>query len=353
MVVNIRPDPKHPRGGFAEITIEGATAASDPVGVAVYNSYQQKWLGPEGWQPNRAELPARAATQDGGALRLIVGPDIVNQLEEDTPVRIEVGGVGFDTYWPDDINAGPDEAVVGDIGGTGAAPLAKKPMVVVAEPDPVPEDVMPDPSDGLEEEIAADALEDDAGDHEDWEDEEEEEERRPRWRLLLILLALLAVAAIVANYVLFGMEDAAQPEEPAPAPAPETSRAAVADGCDVGALASMQSQGFTAMADKLRSCGSAVSPDGALGLVEQGAAANDADALNLFGALYDIGVTEKEIEGTIGLTFADDPARAADYYARAINAGSTQAQSRLQAVCRRLLLKTDTLSASAREDHCQ
>jgi len=57
------------------------------------------------------------------------------------------------------------------------------------------------------------------------------------------------------------------------------------------------------------------------------------------------------IEGTIGLTFADAPARAAEYYARAIAAGSQNAPERLQAICRRLLLRTDTLSASAREDY--
>ena len=83
------------------------------------------------------------------------------------------------------------------------------------------------------------------------------------------------------------------------------------------------------------------------------AAANDPAALALFGALYDNGVTDAAIEDQIGLTFTDDPARAADYYARAIAAGSQDAPPRLQAVCRRLLLKTDTLSQSAREDHCQ
>ena len=78
-MIEIKPDPKHPRGGFAELSIPGA-AGGDPVTVAVYNSYQQKWLGPEGWQPNRVEITARAETQAGETLREIVGTDIVNNI---------------------------------------------------------------------------------------------------------------------------------------------------------------------------------------------------------------------------------------------------------------------------------
>lgn len=332
------------------MTIEGARATTDPVLVSVYNSYQQKWLGPSGWQPNKAEMPARAATQDGDRLRLIVGPDIVNQIEEDTPIRIEVGGTGWDTYWPDDINAGPDEAVVGDIGGTGAAPVAKKPTAEIVEHDPEPLD------DALTETDSAE-VEEDAGDYDDEDDEgeeawdtEDDTERRPRWKLLLALMTALVLAAVVANYLLFGMDP-----EPAPQPGPDPDRTTVVqpDGCQPDDLAALQNDGFSAVAGKIRDCGSSLTADNALRYVEQGAAANDPEALALFGALYDNGVTDDAIEGTIGLTFSDAPARAAEYYARAVAAGSDTAKTRLEAVCRRLLLKSDTLSQSAREDYCQ
>lgn len=346
-MIEIRPDPKHPRGGFAEVTIDGASAPDGPVLVSVFNSYQQKWLGPGGWQANRAELPARSAVQEGGALRLILGPDVVNQIEEDTPIRLEVGAQSWDTYWPDDINAGPDEAVVGDIGGTGHEPEAKSPTTVAAPPPPTPEE---------ETLSGAAAAEEDADDDEEFDDEEYEEDNEPRRQSILPVilggLVLAAALAVLAFYFLFQPGDDATPAprpETAAAPAPEPA----ADDCAANAVGALQSGGFAPVAGKVRDCGNSLSADSVLGFVEKASAANDPDALNLFGALYDSGVTDEVIETTIGLSFSDQPARAAEYYARAVSAGSTEAATRLQAVCRRLLLNSDTLSQSAREDYCQ
>lgn len=338
-MIEIKPDPKHPRGGFAELSIPGA-AGGDPVTVAVYNSYQQKWLGPEGWQPNRVEMPARAATQDGDTLRVIVGPDIVNNIEEDTPVRIEIGGTGYDTYWPDNINAGPDEAVIGDIGGTGAAPEAKGPTVVVTQPEP-----------DNSEEVLSEADSEDQEDLEEYEDEGDEEPRKSRLPgIIATVVALAAVLAVVA-YIYLDPSQTNRTTEVEPEPTPQP--VATNDPCGMSALTELGTQGFGALANKMRECGSNLSADNALGLVEKAVAAGDGAALALFGALYDNGVTDDAIEGQMGLTFSDDPARAAEYYSRAATAGSQDGTDRLQAVCNRLLIKTDTLSRSAHEDYCQ
>lgn len=346
-MIEIRPDPKHPRGGFAEITIAGATAEADPVEVAVFNSYQQKWLGPEGWQANRATIPAREAAADGDGLRLIVGPEIVNRIEEDTPIRVEIGSDSWDTYWPDDINAGPDEAIIGGIGGTGTTPGAKAPTVMVAQPDPV----APPKSELSATESEQDPEEETDADLDD-DDEIETAEDKKSPMAMIAGIALLALLVAGGAYFMLGREDA--PEETAvvaTAPVPEPTTGA--DSCAVDQVAALSGQGFGAVADKMRECGNALSPDSALGLVEQAANSGDAEALNLFGSLYDSRVTDDVIEGQIGLSFPDQAPRAAEYYGRAIAAGSTEAEPRLLAVCNRLRLETDTLSQSAYEDYCQ
>ena len=115
----------------------------------------------------------------------------------------------------------------------------------------------------------------------------------------------------------------------------------------------MGCDGFKALAAQLRTCGSEVTIDDALTFVERASAANDPDALALFGALYDTGVKDEPIKTDIGLNLGDNAARAAEYYARAKEAGSEEGATRLTAVCRGLLLKSDTLSQSAHEDFCK
>ena len=366
-MIEIKPDPKHPRGGFAEITIPGGSVvapdATGPVHVSVYNSYQQKWLGPAGWQPNKAALPARSASVDGGGLTLVVGPDIVNHIEEDTPIRIEIGEGGWDTYWPDDINKGPDKALVGDIGAAGAAVPLEQPQVMAAPaPAPVAEGEPAAPAAPVVDHPIPEAPEGDAPDQTVEAPFPETEEKRGAGKLLILLGILLALilAGLAYYFVVMKPGQAADPavrQEPVqdqatapelvPAPAPASD-----DPCSMGVLDTLQG-GFSTMADRLRECGGAVSADQALSFLERAAAAGDADALALFGAIYDGTVTDEAMENTIGLTFPDQPARAAEYYARAAAAGSQEAATRLTATCRRLLLSTDTLSRSAHEDYCK
>lgn len=344
-MIDIRPDPKHPAGGFAEITISGAEADGDQVMVSVFNSYQQKWLSPEGWQANRTSIPAREASQTDGGLRVIVGPEIVNQIEEDTPLRIEVAGGSWDTYWPDDINAGPDEAVIGGIGGTGAAPEAKEPTVMVAQPaEEADETVLPaSESTGQNQTELTDEVSDET---------DEDEVKKSMTGIIAAVVVLILILAAGAYYFMNSSNE--QPVETAVvAPEPQSESAPVADDCALDQVAALSSEGFGPVAARIRECGGSLSADNALGFVEKAANLGDAEALALFGALYDNTVTDDVIEGQIGLTFPDEPARAAEYYSRAAEAGSEDAGTRLTAVCTRLRLKSDTLSQSAYEDYCQ
>ncbi len=138
------------------------------------------------------------------------------------------------------------------------------------------------------------------------------------------------------------------PAPAAPAPAPEPAPA-----CDAAALAALADQPFPAIASALAACGQAVTPDAALSLVDAAAARGDGGALLLLGQLYDGESTEPEFETRIGLGFGDNPAQAADYYARAKAAGATGAAALLAPVCERLSTRGDTLSLSAFEDHCR
>lgn len=349
-MIDIRPDPKRPRGGFAELTISGSTAASDPVEVSVFNSFLEKWLGPDGWQPNIHGFAARQADQDGDTLRLILGPDVVNQIEEDTPIKIGVGGSTWDTYWPDDINHGPDVAIGGDLAGTGAKAMAAapKPISKITEPEPAPqpepEPIAPDDLDaGLEDKTDTDV---------DIDTEIETEKPSKASSMAMWAIALLAVAGMAAWFLLPQIQQESEQETQqaaAPAPEPDTSTGA----CGAEQLTSLVSDGFAALAEQLRSCGSDINVDLALGFVERAAATNDPDALALFGALYDPNITGEAIKDDVGLSFGDNPARAAEYYARAKDAGSDEGSQRLTATCRTLALKTDTLSQSAHEDFCK
>ena len=127
---------------------------------------------------------------------------------------------------------------------------------------------------------------------------------------------------------------------------------ALDEGCTLTALAALPG-GYPAIEAAIRACGRDVSADTALRLVEEGAAANDPGALLLFGTLYDADQLDPRIENLIGLTLDDDPARAAEYYARAVKAGSVEAQARLSAICVRLSGSQTTLAKGAYDDYCR
>ncbi|MEM1232641.1 MAG: hypothetical protein AAGH70_00815 [Pseudomonadota bacterium] len=346
-MIDIRPDPQRPRGGFAQLSVDGITDTEAAKEVAVYDSYQQKWLGPGGWQPGRAALPARRVELEGETLKVIIGPDIVNNIEESTPVKIEIAGYSWETYWPDDVNHGPDIALEGDLGSTGDRPEPEAPRTMkTLKPEPLPE-----PTETLQQEV--DLPPDEGPIAETIKDVEEDGDKKRS--LLIPIVAGVVLMAAMAGGAWYFLN--AQEEEPIVATAPETvvEPAAVppaGPACGASDLAALEG-GFTAVLNGMRGCIGTLSADAALGLVEQASAQEDGTALVLFGALYDGEVTEDGLETEMGLTFGDDPARAASYYARAVAAGSADGQARLESVCDRLVVATDTLSQSAHQDYCQ
>lgn len=339
MTLAIRPDPARPRGGFAVLAVPAGQLSGDRVTVMLRSTYTDKYLGGDGFQTEPAAFGPYPVVRDGAEARVTVGPEIVNQLEEYAQLRITLGSVTATTTWPDSVVPAPGAARLGGLVAPGER-TATGPALVGAVPAEAVVDVAPesvDPADAVASGV--EAAPDGA--------------RAPRRGLWLAAgLAVLGLAAGLALYLAGVFDRPAQVAAPAPTPAPVVERAAAPDPCAADAVAALRGRAFAEIAPRLRDCGAAVAPEAALLLLEDAAAAGQADALLLFGKLYDADVMDAAFEGAIGLTFADAPALAVDYYARARAAGATEAEALLRAACDRLGPLTDTPSRAARDAHC-
>ena len=332
-MISVKPDPAHPRGGHAELSLPEDKLAGETAQVAVFDNYSERFLGDAGWQPVKVMFGPYTVRREGGQAHLVIGPEIVNQIEEYANVKLIVGDAEQDVSWPDDVVPAPGAAKIGGIMGTKAAEVtaasALSAKMPEAEPEPEVENT-PEPTPLP------------------MEDPLEAPTKGGKGGLIAALLLLVVLAAGLAYWFLV-MGDT--PEVPvaesvvAPAPVAEAS-----DPCAAEALRGLD--GFAAQAAALRDCAGNASADTALGLVERAAAAGNADALLLFGTVYDADALDTVIEEQIGLTFGDAPATAAEYYARAITAGSAQASENLAALCTRMADMTDTLVQGAVTDYC-
>jgi hypothetical protein len=334
MTIAIRPDPARPRGGFAVLAVPGAALPGDRVTVALQSTYTDKYLGGDGFQTEPAAFGPYPVVRQGAEARVTVGPEIVNQLEEYAQLRITLGGMTATATWPDTVVPAPGAARLGGLVAPGDRAAVAAPPLVGPVPDPLP-DPAPDP-------VGA--------------DDPTPTEAAPALRRGLWVAAGLAALGLVAagGMHLAGMFD--PPPEVAVAPAPAIERAVTVapapDPCATDAIAGLRGQPFADVAPRLRDCGAAVAPDAALLLLEDAAAAGEAGALLVFGRLYDGDALDADFETVIGLNFADAPALAADYYARARAAGAPEAEALLRTVCARLGSLADTPSQAAREAHC-
>ncbi len=344
-MIDIRPDAAHPQGGYAVLVLPGDAVQGDSVPVSVRDNYGGRFLGENGFQATQVAFGPYAVERAGADARIVIGPEIVNQIEEYTPVRILVGDAAADVSWPDSVVPAPGAPAIGGIyrapGATGSAltgtqapPVSPPPAPARPDPEPAPAPVPAPP-----EATLAPA-----------QDTPAARAEKPARRLPMIvgLLALLAIGGAAAYLLLMPEEVPTTPVAAAPPPPPP----APTEPCATETLDAAFGTGFAALSDLLRACTTQVSADDALRYVERAADAGDAAALALFGTLYDGERTDPAIETDIGLTFVDAPDRAASYYARAVEAGSDTAADYLHATCTRLEGLSDTLSQGAFADHC-
>ncbi len=341
MTVTVRPDPGEPAGGYAILEMPAGALSEDSVTVTVQDAFAGKWLGPGGaWQGERHAFGPCPVERDGDVIRVRIGPEIVDHVEEYATLKITLGPVSAELVWPDNVPPRPPAAAPGTIHARHRHIDAAEPAVpltaAVEEPRPAPEPAAEGPSPQPE-----------------WDDTDDAAGPEPapasalRRFVVPSVLALILLAAVFAT--LWYWPDKA----PAPAvPAGGISETrAVADPCAAEALISAGG-GFAETGRALRACAGKVDPDTALRLIEDAAARGDGAALQLFGTLYDGEALDEPIETGIGLSFGDDPAKAAEYYARAAGAGAEAARARLAQVCGRLAQASGTLEKGAFDDYC-
>lgn len=344
MTLVVHPDPQEPAGGYAFFELPRGSLPMDTAPVAIFDAYGERWLAapPEGgqvpvepgpWNNDRHTFGPYTVYRHDGADWVRVGPEIVNRLEEYQPLRITVGFEEYAVTWPDTVPPRAGAAVLGGIRAV-ARPAARAdgPQLVgrpAIPPEPEPEE----PEEILEED-----------EEEDFEDTlvppPPVAARGRFWLPALLLLLLIAGGAAAWWFWPRGAATALPDIAPVSA-----------ETCTAQALGAV-SGGFAGVGAALRGCGREVSPDLALQLAEDFAARDDPAALYLLGVLYDGETLDARIENLIGLTFAADDARAAEYYNRATSAGSQDAPAALAATCARLQGAQSTLARGAFDDFC-
>lgn len=337
MSMRVHPDQQEPAGGYAFLELEAGSLPDGAQRVTVFDAFGERWLAlPDDtdtsggiaeahWQTEQYEFGPYEVYRHDGADWVRIGPEIVNQLSEYAPLRFTVAGQTHDVTWPDNV---PPRASAAELGGL--QPVGRKQVEIIDRRVGAVE--MDNPED---DEIVV--PERPVAPVEEQEELDIEQERGRSWTLPL-LLAALVIGVILAWFFW---------------PEPEPARAVVeqAEPCTRETLAATKG-GFVGIADAIRVCGSDVQPDTALSLVEEAAAADDPDALLLFGTLYDGESLDPRVENLTGLTFADDPAQAVEYYARAVKAGSSAAAENLSKTCERLADDDATLARGAYDDFC-
>jgi hypothetical protein len=337
MKLRVVPDPSSPGGGFGYLVAVDTDALEASVHVQVFDTYSGRWLGAtedEGtvsvgdgnWQSETYSFGPYETQIQGSEVWIRIGPEIVNKIEEYTPLRLTVAGNTADLVWPDNVLPRMAPALVGEIQST----TVRSSEVTHLRPELVDETAETDRQ------------------FEDVETEtpEAEEPSRTGWLLWSILLATLI--AVTGTYFLWPEADTPDGTGIAYEPDEETETAVPCSHASI----SKAGGGYLAMETSLRECGSTISANDAIRLLEMGVREGSPDALLLFGKIYDAGKRDELIESTIGLTFEDDPATAAEYYHRAKAAGSPEAETLLIVTCERLSKLSSTLATGAFDDYC-
>lgn len=275
MRATLRADPK--RGpGYGIIEVQGAGNMPDPV-FAIYRSDGKSLCG-GGWQESESTLRADAWENEGGNLRLAVGPAVVNEMDNLESYRISLPGPGFCPLLVQNLVY----SHMGGGQGIGAhLPLPDpSPVQPQASPEPGPEpEPEPSPDPGPVETPPAQVEEPLQP------PSESGAKKQGKTGLLAALLLLLLLAAAALWWFVLRAPDAT-PLPPVPSQA--------AEGASALALAREQLRGEArpevslALAKPLRKTGAtAEEGDAAFLLLEDAAQKGNAEAMLLVGQFYD------------------------------------------------------------------
>ncbi|GGH21303.1 hypothetical protein SAMN05444007_102444 [Cribrihabitans marinus] len=327
MSLSVHPDPRTEGGGYGYLKMPGGSWP-DQVKVAVQDAYSGRWLAPTAdgasdWRPEHHAFGPYNVHRHRDSDWVRIGPEIIDSIEEYTPLSIQVEDVAHVMTWPDTVpprlrsarSGGLQTIVKPRRDATEDTVVAPPPPPVAGTEDTAQPDPVPDPTPARKARI---------------------------WPILVLLL----IGAGAAAWYL-----AVEPHVRTAPNAPAVEPVASSGECALDGLRGRG--GFAEQMAAVRACGSAVSPDTALRLVEDAAATENPQALLLFGTLYDGDRLDAAIETGVGLSFADDPARAVEYYARAVEAGSAEAAEQVGRICARLQDSGLTLEKGAYDDYCR
>ncbi|WP_043643013.1 hypothetical protein [Caenispirillum salinarum] len=157
--MKIEQDPAHPGGGFARLVLPGKAgdARKKPRVTITRQSNSDSCLGRTGWQAAEHQFKPRKIRVEGSSLVLVLGPEIVDNVDEFTGVTVSVPPlkVSEQLRWPSllpatDLDAEGDGQDFVDDGAEppieydGGAKPPEPEETPEPKPDPVP-DPTPDP----------------------------------------------------------------------------------------------------------------------------------------------------------------------------------------------------------------
>ena len=288
-----------PGNGIIEIFDAGSV--SDP-GFTLLRASDGKCLGPRGWQESETLLTPDAWDNDGGSLRLAVGPTVVDEVDNLDAYRISLRGVGSCALA---VKSLVYSHIAGGHGMGAATPVAPAP-----QPAPAPEPVVESPEPPLafeEPQQPAPQLEDPLT----MNTQQPEKSGGKGMLVALLVLALVAAGAAAWWFLLREPEKAPLPTPPAqsqnadkpqntdqaqpkPAEAPKQGADATKPALTPLASAREQLRGQAlpdvslAMAKPLRKADATPEEtDAAFLLLEDAAQKGDAEAMFLVGQFYD------------------------------------------------------------------
>jgi len=325
--------------GYGIIEFFEADAPAEPM-FTMQRASDAKYLGPGGWQESETPLAPDAWDNDGGSLRLAVGPAVVDEVDNLSAYRITLSGRGSCTLAVKNIVYSHITGGQG-MGGTSAEPTPPPQPEPVPEPAPEPEAAPQEPAEPplvlgpVEDPLAGASI------------DMPLDEKKPKGKGLVVLLLVLAAlaAAAVWWFVLRAPEKAPLPVPPAaaeqtpgnekqpPAAAPQPGSQGAQSQPTPLAAAREQLRGQAlpdvslGMAKPLRKADAKPEEsDAAFLLLEDAAQKGNADAMFLVAQFYDPASTLPR--GSIPV----DIAQAKRWYEEALQKGQTQAKAALDAL---------------------
>ena len=328
-----------PGNGIIEIFDAGDV--SEP-GFTLLRASDGKCLGPRGWQESETLLTPDAWDNDGGSLRLAVGPAVVDEVDNLDAYRISLRGVGSCALAVKSLVYSHIAGGHGMGAATPAAPVAPQPAPVVPEPEPIVES--PEPPLAFEEpQQPAPQLEDPL----EMNTPQPEKSGGKGMLVVLLVLALAAAGAAAWWFLLREPEKAPLPTpsaqtqnadkpqnsdqaQPKTADAPKQGADAAKPALTPLASAREQLRGQAlpdvslAMAKPLRKAeATPEETDAAFVLLEDAAQKGDAESMYLVGQFYDPASTLPR--GSIPA----DLTQAKRWYDQAAQKGQPQAKAAL------------------------